>query len=98
MRINGVCGSGCTLVTKLPEKNVCVTTDARLVFHQANDLAPGVQNWLVTEYLTGLYPPWVREWIASKKPGLLGLGYKVMGTADLIKHYAVCSNDTIARQ
>jgi len=98
VHIKGVCGSGCTLVTRLPEENVCVTMDARLVFHQANDLAPGVHNWLATEYLTGLYPPWVREWIASKPPGVLGPGYKVMGTADLTKHYAVCSNATIARQ
>lgn len=98
VHITGVCGSGCTLVTRLPEKNVCVTMDARLVFHQANDLAPGVQNWLATQHLTGLYPPWVREWIAKARPGVLGPGYRVMDTAELTKHYAVCSNDTIARR
>ncbi len=98
VRVNGVCGSGCTLVTILAEKNVCVTALARLVFHQANDLAPGVPNWLATKGLMDQYPYWVRAWIAGTPPHVLGPGLMVMGPAELTKHYAVCSNDTVARR
>jgi hypothetical protein len=99
VQVEGVCGSGCTLVTILPEKNVCVTTHARLVFHQANDLASGAPNWLATKGLMDQYPYWVRAWIASTGRRVLGPELMVMGTAELKKHYADCvSNDAVARQ
>ena len=98
VRLEGVCGSGCTLVTILPKKNVCVTMTARLVFHQANDLGPGVPNWLATKYLMDQYPYWVRAWIAHTGRGVLGPGRMVMGVAELTKHYAVCSPDIVARK
>jgi hypothetical protein len=97
VRINGVCASGCTLVTKLPEGNVCVTSHARLVFHQV--LFPtGERNDLATKFLMDQYPYWVRAWIASKGRGVLGPGYIVMGFPDLTKHYSICSGDIVARQ
>jgi hypothetical protein len=98
VRIKGVCLSACSLVTLLPEQNVCVTAHARLAFHQAVFLPGGERDDYGTEALMLLYPSWVGAWIAEKGRGVLGAGYVVMGPAELAKHYATCSNDAVAGQ
>jgi hypothetical protein len=97
VQITGICGSGCTLVTILPEKQVCTTFTARLVLHQAT-FNNGARNDLATRYLTGLYPDWVRARIVATPRGVLGPGYLVIGPVELAKHYRVCTQETIAGQ
>jgi hypothetical protein len=95
VRITGVCYFACTFVTRLPERRVCVTAHARLVFHQAT-LPNGERSDDGTTLMMDSYPYWVRAWIAGKGLGILGPGYIVMGTKELTQHYSICPSGDVA--
>lgn len=96
VQITGVLYSACTLVTTMPETNVCVTANARLAFHQATS-PNGERSDVGTKLVMDVYPSWVRAWIAGKGHGFLGPGYIVMGTKELTQHYAVCPSGEVAQ-
>jgi hypothetical protein len=97
VRITGVCGSGCSLVTILPPEQICVSLNGRLVLHQAT-YDDGAPNDVATRYLTSLYPDWVRARIAGTRRGVLGPGYMVVGAVELARHYRICTNETIVQR
>ena len=57
--IAGVCASACTI--KLGIRNVCVTPDATLLFHQAT--YNGIRSELGTRMMLSSYPSCIRRWV-----------------------------------
>lgn len=69
VRIEGYCNSACTFVLKMPARQVCVTPDVTLGFHQAFDtrtLAPAPD--VTKEFVRTIYPKPVRDWIRKNGP------------------------------
>ncbi len=65
VRIDGLCGSACTLLTGLvPRNRVCVTSRATLLFHAAHD-GTGVMSQNGTAELMRVYPAGIRSWIGA---------------------------------
>lgn len=57
--IAGVCASACTM--KLGIRNVCVSPDATLLFHQASN--NGIRSELGTRLMLSAYPSCIRQWV-----------------------------------
>jgi hypothetical protein len=69
VRIEGYCNSACTFVLKLPARQVCVTPDVTLGFHQVFDPATGKNLPRVTKRIVrDVYPKPVRDWIRVHGP------------------------------
>jgi hypothetical protein len=69
VRIEGYCNSACTFVLKMSAKQVCVTPDVTLGFHQAFDTKTGKPNREVTaDIVRNVYPKPVRDWIRKHGP------------------------------
>ena len=65
VRFFGRCVSACTIFLALPEKQLCAGPGAQFGFHYA--IWPdGSYSREVTEYMVGLYPRWVKTWIAKR--------------------------------
>jgi hypothetical protein len=69
VRIDGVCASACTILTRLPRNQICATERAELRFHKIRPAKPDIvtADRLRTENarLLTLYPAGIRAWIAS---------------------------------
>ena len=59
VRVDGVCGSACTLILLLPPDKICITRRAQFVFHKGN-------GSLARDILWAAYPQSVRRWIEER--------------------------------
>lgn len=80
IRIDGVCGSACTLYTASP--TVCVTPRAILWFHATT--SPWMTRAMMKEY-----PGWVRSWINAR--GGLTRAKLVMPYSTIRQHLPACN-------
>jgi hypothetical protein len=69
VRIDGVCASACTILTRLPSHQICATERAELRFHKirparADSIPADVLRTENARLLT-LYPSGIRNWIAT---------------------------------
>ena len=68
VRIDGVCASACTILTRLPRNQICATDRAELRFHKIRPVRPDSipANVLQQENtrLLDLYPAGIQSWIA----------------------------------
>lgn len=72
VRLEGPCGSACTLVTALRDNRFCVGETAELQFHQAywpnrfNPLDTSIRYEPGVRVMMDFYPPKLRAWIARQ--------------------------------
>ena len=78
VRFAGRCDSACTLYLSLPDDLVCISSGASFGFHRPYGATLG-ENRVMEEYMMGLYPEWVRDWIESQ--GGLAVEMKSMNYA-----------------
>jgi hypothetical protein len=94
--IDGRCASACTIVTRLPREQICISRNAELVFHAA--WIPGSRGEQVTDPdatwdLYAKYPKEVRAWI--RKHGGLTRRLIVMNNKTLSRLYPYCDSTTV---
>jgi hypothetical protein len=70
VRIDGVCASACTILTRLPAGQICATERAELRFHKVRpadaDLVSAEMLQRENARLLDLYPAGIRAWIGSR--------------------------------
>ncbi len=88
VRIDGVCASACTILTRLPASLVCATQRAELHFHKTRALQPTAVSAARLDQensrLLALYPDGIRTWINIHG----GLTEKILTMPpDAVAHY-----------
>lgn len=90
VEIDGTCASACTmLLGTIPRSRICVTSNARLVFHSAWD--PDGDPSVAADgnrILWSRYPAEVRQWI--KRHGGLGSDTITLGWPEVAKMFPTC--------
>ncbi len=84
---DGPCISACTMLLRLPQKNICVTQSASFWFHRASHPDPEVAE-KASVALLEFYPDWVRKYITDH--GGLTKDFIIMKYADVKPHMPTC--------
>ncbi len=96
VRIDGVCASACTILTRLPARQICATRRAELRFHRTRSApAVTVTPELVdheNSRLLSLYPAGIRAWIGTH--GGLTDRFLTMPSETVAQYLRPCPPDT----